>query len=258
MWQRGGQALNPQFAAPTHGDAGDPGAHQATIEGNMSTEDKKRIGPSDKWMIVLTAIIAVATGLNVWIFYLESEDTSKKIGELSTKAGGIVDSMNTALSNSQDAVSKAFKANKDAVDASAAQGKRALDASIKDSQRALRPYVYVSALSLIGTLAEGQQVHGQASVVNGGRTPATGSMECADLILMPSTAVLGDNFPCPAPGNPAQPFGGITSVTVIGPNNPPIMINSRVTAITPSIPGTLVPAVTSGAFRLYFFGEITY
>ena len=82
-------------------------------------------------MVVLTAIIALATGANVWIFYLESEDTSKKIGELSTKAGGIVDSMNTALSNSQDAVSKAFKANKDAVDASNLQNQRSVKASLE-------------------------------------------------------------------------------------------------------------------------------
>ena len=62
-------------------------------------------------MVVLTGIIAAATIVNIGIFYLESEDTATQIKKLSEKAGGIVDSMNTALSDNRDAISKAFNFN---------------------------------------------------------------------------------------------------------------------------------------------------
>ncbi len=69
-------------------------------------------------MTRLTAIIAFATAINVIVFYLESESTSKQIDKLTDKAGEIVDSMNTALSDSREAISKAFGENKAALDAS--------------------------------------------------------------------------------------------------------------------------------------------
>src|SRR5258708_31248547 len=103
--------LSEDDLSVAHGDAEHPAAHQAKSQRIMSIEDKKRVGPSERWMIVLTGIIAVATGWNVWIFYLESESTGKQIDKLSDKAGGVVDSMNHALADNRDALSKALEAN---------------------------------------------------------------------------------------------------------------------------------------------------
>jgi len=164
------------------------------------------------------------------------------------------------ISNGQGktALDTTIAENRKAVGATLAQAKTSMDASIKDSQRTLRPYVYVSGLSLIGTFAEGQRIVGQASLINGGRTPAVSAIVCADLALRERAFVFGDDFPCPAPGNPPELPGSLTSVTVIGPSNPPIMTRTRGTTITPSIPGTLIETITSGAIRLYFYGEVTY
>ena len=140
----------------------------------MSTEDKKRIGPSDGWMIALTAIIAVATGLNVYIFYKESEATGTQIDKLTTKAGGIVDVMNTTLSDSRGAISKAFKANKEAVDASREQSEKALNASINALQLDERPWIYISGLNL-KPLILGEPFVAELWFKNEGKTPATPS-----------------------------------------------------------------------------------
>jgi hypothetical protein len=81
-------------------------------------------------MTFLTAIIAVATIINIAVFWYESEDTSQKIGVLSGKAGEIVGAMNTALSNNRDAVQKAFQANHDAVEASERENGKAVRATL--------------------------------------------------------------------------------------------------------------------------------
>src|SRR5260370_32733020 len=101
----GGQPITPQTAVPitpppasksppvAQGNTEKPEGHQTNAQPTQSREHKKRIDSSAIWMIVLTGIIAVATGLNVWIFYLESESTGKQIDKLSGKAEGIVTSM---------------------------------------------------------------------------------------------------------------------------------------------------------------------
>jgi len=138
-----GQSINPQGAVPIpppppregivapQGNAEDSDGHQANGQSAQNGEQKNRVDMSAMWMIVLTAIIAVATGLNVWIFYLESEATSKQIDKLTERAEGIVRAMNTDLSNNQDAISKAFKANQKAVEASNAQNQKSVNATLK-------------------------------------------------------------------------------------------------------------------------------
>jgi hypothetical protein len=92
-------------------------------------------------MTILTAIIAIATIINIGVFWYESEDTSGKIKTLSDKAGEIVGTMNTALSNNQTAISEAFDANRKAVEASERQSKTALDSSINAFRLDQRPWV---------------------------------------------------------------------------------------------------------------------
>jgi hypothetical protein len=156
-----GQPVNPQAAVPTLPEAPPPGdprvysnaedsaVHQAQSQSATSPENKKRIDPSSLWMVILTAIIALATGANVWIFYLESESTGKQIDKLTDKAGGIVDSMNHALSDNRDALSKAFEANRNALIANENQAKTALDASVKASNLQLRPYLVAAELEWV-------------------------------------------------------------------------------------------------------------
>ena len=92
-------------------------------------------------MIVLTGLIALATIINIWVFYKESEDAGTQTTKLANKAGEIVGTMNTALDNNRDAVSKAFDANRNAVAASEEQSKKALDASITIANNAQRAWV---------------------------------------------------------------------------------------------------------------------
>lgn len=76
------QPVNPQLVTPLIattgvGDAGDPAVHQ--IEGARNVETEPTHGPRDVnavLMTILTAVIAVATAINVGLFYMESESTS--------------------------------------------------------------------------------------------------------------------------------------------------------------------------------------
>lgn len=124
-------------------------------------------------MIWLTAIIAVATAINVIVFWLESEDTSKQIKTLSEKAGGIVDSMNTALSNNQGAITQAFVANKAAVDSSAKQAGRALDASIRASRTDQRSWISTVNERMEAEPSVGKDLVIRFDIANTGKTPGT-------------------------------------------------------------------------------------
>ena len=167
--------------------------------------------------------------------------------------------MNKALSNNREAISRAFAENKSALNMSAKQDKEALDASTKQFSDTLRPYVYVTRMTLLGTLAEGKKIQGQAEVINAGRTPAIQAKVCADLALRGANQILPDGYPCPAPGNPPELPHMVHSQTVIGPNSPPVSVESRGTTITPvSRHGVLVPLISSRALRLYFYGDISY
>jgi len=207
---------------------------------NASALSRASIQPSgDRWMTFLTAVIAVATIGNVFVFWLESESTSKDMKTLSDRAGDIVISMNTALSDNRDAISKAFAENKSALEASERQSRKALEASIADSRNTLRPYVYVATLALLGTVGAGQRMQGQGGVINSGRTPATKATVCADLVVLGNANTLDDDYPCPSPTNPHGAGSPIHSIAVIGPNNPPVFLRSPGT--TPTVPANAPP-----------------
>lgn len=109
-------------------------------------------------MIILTCIIAAATVANVIVFYCESESTSKQIDKLSTKAGGIVEAMNTALGDNRKAIGDAFSQNKAALDATTKQAKSALDANIEAFRSDERPYLIFETAKIISApSSSGQQ-----------------------------------------------------------------------------------------------------
>src|ERR1700729_4272516 len=77
-------------------DTEQTGVHEQERNQDLTPEPRD---PNSGRMTFLTAIIAVATVINIGVFWYESEDSSKKIETLSNKAGEIVGTMNTALSN---------------------------------------------------------------------------------------------------------------------------------------------------------------
>jgi hypothetical protein len=112
--------------------------------------------PAEKQMSILTLLIFLATAANVWVFYLESEDTGRQTTKLVSKAGEIVDTMNTALSENRGAISRAFDANERHIQAAldaniaaskslAAQARRSAD--IAQAQQA--PWVGIEQASFI-------------------------------------------------------------------------------------------------------------
>lgn len=147
----GGHAIDPQEVKPPvptsgvgktgnptiHETQGESGRQQPPPQPPVVVNGRPQPPQSDKWMTRLTAIIAVATAINVLVFWLESEDTSKQIVKLAEKAGGIVTAMNNALSDNRDAVTKAFEANREAVEAGQRQSKAALEASISQGKASM-------------------------------------------------------------------------------------------------------------------------
>jgi hypothetical protein len=159
--------------------------------------------PAEKQMSLLTLLIFLATAANVWVFYLESEDTSKQVKTLSEKAGEIVGTMNKALSDNQEAVKNAFEQNKTAVDASTKQSARALSASIDATRNDQRSWVgtvsfagadYTATIGGVTRaifLSEGQQVRFGANFQNSGKTPAVNFAPCVtfDIVEAATTFV---------------------------------------------------------------------
>lgn len=174
----GDEALTPQETAlvPTTKNGNTEARIADDNRGRDSSPEPDNRGhtgmtPAEKQMAFLTLLIFLATAANVWVFYLESEDTSKQIKILSDKAGGIVDSMNTALSNNQAAIKDAFQQNKAALDASIKQASKVLDASIDASRTDQRAWVALPSFALLREPVDGDPglVY---SAINTGKTPA--------------------------------------------------------------------------------------
>ena len=84
-----GQSINPKHPEPTvipntgnipviEVNAKESAVHTPKGQSEMDPMEKTledRIKRAEKWMIAWTAIIAIATAANVWVFYRESEST---------------------------------------------------------------------------------------------------------------------------------------------------------------------------------------
>jgi hypothetical protein len=140
----------------------------------------ERKGPrttADWWMVGLTAIIAVATVVNVWTFYKESEETSKQVQNLADKSAGVVTAMNQALADSQENIKKAL-------DAGSQQAKDTLAQSTNALHISERPYVTLENVRFDPPL---EQNHQPALVKydfhNAGKTPALHGTFAVDVYL---------------------------------------------------------------------------
>ena len=121
-------------------------------------------------------------------------------------------------------------------------------------KRELRPYISVNKMEMLGELTNGRSIKGHAEMINAGRTPGTSVQGCADIALLPNSRPMTDDFPCPATNNPKR-LGAEISRFNLGAGAP-FGVDSPGTTISPV--GTLLPLLTSGALRLYFYGELSY
>ena len=82
--------VQPMAAVPAveNDPAKDAAVHEENRPSQVATNQNlaERIKSSDRWMIVLTAIIAAATIGNVWVYYRESEGAGKQTDKLITAA----------------------------------------------------------------------------------------------------------------------------------------------------------------------------
>jgi hypothetical protein len=125
----------------------DSGIHKENATNNTTPTDislAERIKQAERWMIILTAIIAGAAVLNLIVFYCESESTYKQITRLITESSRIAGDMESSIQQNQTAIDNAAEANRMAVEASNTQNRKLVEASIKQSKAALDASIAIS------------------------------------------------------------------------------------------------------------------
>jgi hypothetical protein len=216
--------------------------------------------------------------MQLGMLYFSERATAEQNERLIKEWKRLADSMQQSIHQNESAIESAAVANRDNIAASNAQNQRlvgnsmaqskaALDASITQYANELRPYVYVSMFTLLGTPEIGKQITGRGYVTNSGRTPAVHARACADVILLGRGQILDDNFPCPGPHSQTPSGINIQSEIVIGPNNPPVPVDSpgttieklTITGAPPEIANkTFAELLSDDSLRVYFYGDITY
>lgn len=114
----------------------------------------RRIELSDRWMIWLTAIIALATIANVLIFYLESESTSNQISAIAEKADAIasnrsnqvIGNLNWSARSMQSTIDKNEQEFRETI----AQGKKVLELNLRSVKLEQRPYIFTGDWRVFG------------------------------------------------------------------------------------------------------------
>ncbi|HEX3875983.1 MAG TPA: hypothetical protein VHW24_03295 [Bryobacteraceae bacterium] len=110
----------------------------------------RRIELSDRWMIWLTAIIALATIANVLIFYLESESASNQISAIAEKADAIasnrsnqvIGNLNWSARSMQSTIDKNEQEFRETI----AQGKKVLELNLRSVKLEQRPYIFTGEM----------------------------------------------------------------------------------------------------------------
>jgi hypothetical protein len=159
--------------------------HQNSQDNQTESTDslEDRIRKSDRWMIILTAVITVATVANVIVFWLDSRETSKQIEKLiaqatkqATAAGKQAANTETLAVATSDLATAAVNQVKElkgvvkATEASvnAKESIRVTQDNIRLDQRA---WVGPIAASIV-TLKEGTNTNVKIEFKNSGKTPA--------------------------------------------------------------------------------------
>ncbi len=208
-------------------------------------------------MISLTAAIVVLTGVNVWIFYRESEGSARDIRELTTKAGDMVTSFSQSLAEDRSAIRDILQENREALGISEGQINSSLRESASQSRAALQADTHQAQMdqrAWVGFVADNVTVNvneiDQAVVVqNTGKTPAFNVRMKSQGKLIPR----GDEVSQPDYKTRWQFGGGEESASTMPSGNvrqifvPPV-------ALTPEG----VNQIRSGSVILYQFGFVTY
>jgi len=123
----------------------------------------------------------------------------------------------------------------------------------------LRPYVQVTKLDFTGNFINGETAKGKASVLNSGKTPAINLTGCGDIVIKGNGNPMSDDFPCPAPENPNRSLGEISKFP-LGSTSADFSVESPETTIKPENITTaqFTQMLSSGAWRVYFYGDMAY
>ena len=238
--QRPPAAPNP--TALKKADVGKSDASTEVGKENLANKPEAETGrrPSEWFMIFLTFLIALATIVNIWVFYKESEDAGTQTMKLANKAAEIVGTMNTALSNNQEAIRKAFEANRLSLESSQQQSKVALDASIKIARTDQKAWVGVKT-ARVNFDNDGPEV--EFVFTNGGKTPAID----LHFVFLAYFGPLGTNPPFNEAENDAK--GRI----VIVPN-----VDTAAKARPSVIPKADIDGIKAGIISFFAYGTVWY
>jgi hypothetical protein len=188
-------------------EAEDSAIHTDEGKDHLSPSEKAlaaRLKQAEIWMIVLTAIIAGATIINIIVYYCESESSTKIMSDVADKTGAVVDSMNSALGASRDALAEALKQNRNALEAAKLQSESSMKASERQSRASLdasigswhaeqRPWVEADLVATGSPFIQGNTVAIRVTTTlkNTGRSPAVNA--CVSSRMVPW--LLGEENP---------------------------------------------------------------
>ena len=242
----------------------------SSLEAQAAKEKKEKTRRANLQLFFnLMLVVVGAATVAVYIYQATiMRDTLKQTQKAADAAKSAADIASMALARSKIDNAAQEVINKTARKEASDQARAALGASIDTMRRDLRPYLVVGKTEMIGDFLSGNTFYGQVEIVNAGHTPATKIDGCADVVWRPSTLPMTDDYPCPSPNNPpavnhVQPTGE-HSITVIGPNITPYVLRSPGSSLNISNSAGALGVTeksqlfSSGAFRLYFYGEMSY
>jgi hypothetical protein len=227
---------------------------------------------SNLWMIILTGIIAFATVVNVGVFYLASEDSSKQTSRLINEANKIAGSM-------QETVTQA----KNGIGVSIRQNEATLRTATEKSRLEQRAWVGPIQLIAPEYLAENKKVYVKdgdvvkAGVIigNSGKTPARKLHVNVQMIILKAGEKLVPKFSnvdiatlphSNAALQPGAQFLILPSITSFNFKPPRIQLKPEIKIISEAevsvkdklFTKTDIDDLASGKNILYMFGLITY
>jgi hypothetical protein len=208
---------------------------------------------SDRWMICLTAIIALATFSNLIVFWLESKGSSKQTNELikiaieqSSAAKTLADNT-TTLADAAKIQTDAAKLSADAAQAATNIAKKTFDQNIDTFRLDQRAWVGIKSSKMIG-LVINRPVRAELYLTNSGKTVARN--------VSTRITIRSDFKPFNLKTFRAErpPPKGIASRFVIFPDSEfalPLYHSSLLTQ-------ERLMLIKTGIITVYLFGEITY
>lgn len=139
---------------------------------------------------------------------------------------------------------------------SADLARQSMENNKTSSYRDLRPYVQVTKVDFMGDILKGDLVKGRASVINSGRTPAVNVNGCGTIVLRPKSDPMTDDFPCIVSATPTEEH----SRFALGSGAAGFAVDSPGTSIMPigMTAQVFKQFLSSGNFRIYFYGYIEY